>query len=86
MGEPEIQEKTTKIRFHLSQSVRGALRNWVYPQDYQQVFMKNDNEYATAEEAREFLLDCLSDGVECIPMNDCPTFDVKKGCPGHEYK
>lgn len=39
----------------------------------------------TGDDVREFLLDCLSEGKEVIPMGTpCEGFDFKKGCPGHE--
>lgn len=73
-----------KRTIHLSQSVRGALRNWRFPYDFQKIFKKEDGEYATAHEAREHLLECLSEGKEFLPMSDeCVGFDFKNGCPGH---
>lgn len=72
------------MKIHLSQSVRGALNNWK-KSDFKNAFVREDGTKLTAEEAKEFLLDCLSEGKEKIPLGKpCKGYDYKKGCPGHE--
>ena len=70
---------------HASLSVRGALR-W----DKRRLkrlapaLVVDGRQCRTAEEAREVLLDLLSDGTELLPLGNCEGFDPKTGCPGHE--
>ena len=67
---------------HMAQSIRGALKNWSYPDDYQG--MMDDSGIALSPfEVREYFLQALSEGKELLPMGDCEGFDFKEGCPGH---
>lgn len=41
----------------------------------------------TAQQAREYLLDKLSEGYRVLPMGkECEGFDKVNGCPGHRKK
>lgn len=70
---------------HFAQSVRGALR-------WDRRMMKrmassiivDGKPLQTADEVREFFMDCLAAGKELLPMGPCEGFDYKTGCPGHE--
>ncbi len=72
-------------RIHVSQSVRGALRNWT-PRDWMDV--KIDGQPPKRwQEARDAFLQLLSEGVESIPLSDdCVGHDPVKGCPGHQVQ
>jgi hypothetical protein len=71
---------------HFCQSVRGALRNWdrrMMKRMASAFIMDDGRHLQTADEVREFLMDCLAKGWEVLPMGDCEGFDFKTGCPGH---
>lgn len=38
------------------------------------------------DEARAELEKALAAGINFLPVGDCPTFDPKTGCPGHEVQ
>jgi len=68
---------------HMALDIRGALR-WP-ARKLAGIFRTEDGErYATADEAREFLMDCLSEGKRVLPIGACDGFSYEKGCPGHE--
>lgn len=69
---------------HMCLSVRGAL-NWP-KRRLRWMFKDEKGRYASGDEAREILLEHLSQGHEVIPMCQCPDFDFKKGCPGRTEK
>lgn len=66
---------------HLSLSVRGALKRPLRELNY---FNDENGRQLTPSEAREELLQALSEGKEVLPVGDCDQFDFKTGCPGHE--
>lgn len=69
----------------MSQSIRGALRNWRYPSGWTGVINKSDGTPASADDAREYFMDCLADGKKVLPYaSDCEGFSFQTGCPGHE--
>jgi hypothetical protein len=67
---------------HLCLCIRGAL-NW--PKGKLKNMFENSEtgKRLTANEAREYLMDCLSEGKELLPLGKCEGFDYKTGCPGH---
>jgi hypothetical protein len=70
---------------HMCLSVRGVLK-WP-ARDLKRAttwIKKPDGGRFTVDELRDALLDELVQGHEVIPFGDCPTFDFKTGCPGHE--
>lgn len=69
-------------RMHMHLSVRDAIK---WPKSQLRTLFKEDEtgRQLTAEEAREYLLDLLSEGKELIPLGKCENFDYKKGCLGH---
>lgn len=69
---------------HISQSIRGALKNWSFPDGYEKIITGEDGKYLSPHHAREALMDALAEGKELLPMGDCEGFDHKTGCPGHE--
>lgn len=73
-----------KKNYHLSLSVKGALRNWT-KKSYKGFISKNGRELSFFE-ARDLLLDQLAEGIEVICYSECDNFDTKKGCQGHAQK
>lgn len=69
--------------YHACIDVRGAL-NW--PKKRLKLLLKDaeTGKRATAEQAKDFLMDCLSEGKEVIPFGECDNFDFKEGCQGHD--
>ena len=68
---------------HMCLSVRGAL-NW--PRRKLKGMFRDiaTGRPCSADQAREFLLDELSQGHEVIPLGSpCEGFDYRNGCPGH---
>lgn len=65
---------------HLSLDIRGALRN----KDGWKAVSSPDGRRVTKEEAREWLMDRLSEGKRVLPMGPCEGFSFQTGCPGHE--
>lgn len=72
---------------HCCLSVRGALR-WnkrKLRQALKWIRKDDGSPYRDADELRDAFFDELAQGHEVIPMaKDCPGFDFKTGCPGHE--
>lgn len=71
-------------KYHMCQSVRGALRNW-NKRMLSKIFV---HEYTgkpmSADEVKDVLLDELSKGHEVLPFGKpCEGFSYKTGCPGH---
>lgn len=67
---------------HLCISVRGAL-NWPKSR-LKHFFVDNETgKQLTPDQAREYLMDMLSEGKEVIPVGECDNFDYKTGCKGH---
>jgi hypothetical protein len=64
--------------------VRGWLMNHTRKSDYKHMFRHNDGRFMTPDEAKAELLLNLAMGRERLPYGECPTFDYKTGCPGHE--
>lgn len=71
-------------RYHVCQSVRGALMNWT-KRDWKRNLRHDDGRPCTEWEAKKFMLDQLALGREVIPLTNppCDGFDYKTGCPGH---
>lgn len=76
------------MRIHTCLSIRGILRT--YTKKDWKLFGKyccvgNDGAKATADQAKDSILDLLSKGVEYLPIGDpCEGFSYKTGCPGHK--
>jgi hypothetical protein len=70
--------------FHLSQSVKGALRNWK-AKDWKNnaKFFSIDGKRVSADALKDAFLTMLQEGIEAISVGDCDNFDPKKGCLGH---
>ena len=67
---------------HMCLDIRGAL-GW--PKSKLRGLLVHDTgKKATADEAREFLLDCVAEGKRVLPMGECDGFSYETGCPGHE--
>lgn len=69
---------------HMCMSIRGALNNWKYPDDYYGAITGDDGKVLTPPQARNFLYDCLAEGKRVLPMGECDNFDYQTGCLGHE--
>lgn len=70
---------------HIHLSVRGALHwtdeDW---KDYIDIFSDQHGNPVTIDQAKDFLMDELSQGHEKIPVTPCSDFDYKTGCRGHQ--
>lgn len=70
--------------YHVHLCVRGYLRG-ASKHELAGMFQRQDGTPLSAEEAREYLMDCLAEGKELLPLSsECEGFDYReKGCPGH---
>lgn len=72
---------------HMSLSTRGALKwNKRQQRALAKCLVVDGVHLKTPERLREFLLDCLADGNEVLPVGECDDFDPKRGCRGHEQE
>ena len=71
--------------FHIHLSVRGALRDFSKCQ-LKGMFHFEGGRECTAGEAKDYLLECLAQGKEVLPMGPvCEGFDFSgNGCLGHD--
>ena len=74
----------SKTNYHVCLHVRGALKN-MKRRELARLFNHADGRALTADEARDHLLDQLSQGREVLPFGEpCEGFDYSgRGCPGH---
>lgn len=70
---------------HMCLSVRGAL-NWDKRRLSKLIRHTDTGKWASAAEAKDWLMDHLAQGHEVVPMCNCPGFDFKDGCPGKKAK
>lgn len=73
-------------RFHMNQSVRGALLHWSDNQwtDAVSWITKDDgSSFASGAALKQEFEKMLAQGIECLPLGPCNNFDPKKGCLGH---
>jgi hypothetical protein len=74
-----------KQHFHISQSISGALA--MSPADFadafEGVFVDDDGEVLSVEEAHRILEEELAAGHRLIASCGCDNFDPIKGCLGH---
>ncbi|MCY1275348.1 hypothetical protein D9M69_494460 [compost metagenome] len=73
--------------YHVHLCVRGYLRD-ASKRELAGMFQRQDGTKLSADEAREYLMDCLAEGKEVLPLSqECEGFDYSgKGCPGHAKK
>ena len=73
-----------KTTHHIHLCVRGALKNMTR-RELGRLFRHADGRACTADEARDHLLDQLSQGREVLPFGEpCEGFDYSgRGCLGH---
>lgn len=72
-----------KTTLHLCLSIRGALSE--KDSVLKHFFLNEKGLPLSANEAREYLYDCLAEGKSVLPFGEpCEGFDYQKGCPGHE--
>lgn len=65
-------------------SVRGLLRKTpAQLRGDTEWITRTDGSRYSEPELREVLLEELAQGHELLPMQACPAFDFKTGCPGH---
>lgn len=72
-------------RIHMCLDVRGAIHNGAYRKEMvgsctDPKTGKKLNSY----EILEYLLDCVAEGKQVIPLSDCDNFSFETGCGGHE--
>lgn len=73
--------------FHMAVSVRGLLKKSpVLLTDDTEWITRTDGTRYSEPELREALLEELAQGHELLPMQECPGFDFKSGCPGHRQE
>jgi hypothetical protein len=65
--------------------IRGALR-WPKRRLRGLVRDTETGRYASADEAREWLMDRLVEGKRVLPMCECEGFSYETGCPGHDSR
>lgn len=75
-------DMTAPIKFHISQSVEGALKNWK-TKDWKYIAELNNT---SVKEVKKYFNDCKNEGKKVIPMNDCDNFSYEHGCLGHIMK
>jgi hypothetical protein len=67
---------------HMCIDIRGVL-NWP-KKNLRGLFKKSDGKSCTSQEARDYLMDRLSEGKKVIPFGaPCEGFSYETGCPGH---
>lgn len=72
--------------FHLGQSVSGALDNW-NPRNWRDCVTDTETgKTMTPKQVKKKFEEYQAKGIEMIPFGECPTFDYKTGCPGHEIE
>lgn len=74
-------------RYHLSQSVRGALHNWS-PLEWEVAckwITRDDGSSMSVRELKDSFMDHLAAGIEYLAMGECDNFDPKRGCLGHRH-
>ncbi len=73
-------------KFHMCQSVRGAIRNWnARKWDEACSWIKKDDgtHCRCGEELEHIFHELLARGIEKIPCGECDNFDPIEGCRGH---
>lgn len=69
---------------HLVIDIRGVL-GWSNKKLAR--LFQEDGKFLTAEQAKEYLYDKLSEGYRVLPFGEeCEGFDKVKGCPGHRVE
>lgn len=67
---------------HMCIDIRGIL-NWP-KKNLKGLFIRSDGKSCTSQEARDYLMDRLSEGKKVIPFGaPCEGFSYETGCPGH---
>lgn len=69
---------------HVHLCVRGYLRR-AKDSELNGLFQRQDGTKLSAAEARDYLMECLANGMEVLPLSqECEGFDFTGGgCPGH---
>ena len=78
---PDGPGRETGRTVHLGLSVRGALR-WPN-RDLARMLRHENGKLMSGRDAREALMQVLSEGTEMLPIGECDDFDPKTGCRGH---
>jgi hypothetical protein len=64
--------------------VMGILKNWPKSKLKRLFTDTETGKLLTADEAKQYLLECLSEGKKVIPLSkECEGFSYETGCPGH---
>lgn len=70
----------------MSVNIAGLLRNYKN-RKMNGLLIDESGKKLNDTEAREFLKECLSEGMKLIPNHNCEGFDpFDKGCPGHKIE
>ena len=68
--------------YHIHVSIRGALKERGC--NLTKMFTDENGRRATVNEIKEYLHQCLAEGIEVLPIGKpCEGFNHKTGCPGH---
>jgi hypothetical protein len=68
----------------MSLNIAGALKRT--DKDLDRFFQDESGKYLNGSEARDYLLQCKSEGKRILPIGECEGFDFQNGCPGHDSK
>jgi len=81
---PDEASATVHRTIHCCLDIRGALR---WPLRRLRGMFRIDGRACSGAQAREILLDHLSQGRRVLPMGEpCEGFSYETGCPGHQEK
>jgi hypothetical protein len=70
-------------RYHVAVNIKGLLLNY-RRKKMVNLLIDEDGHKLSDTEARQYLKDCLSEGMKYIPNHECEGFDpFENGCPGH---
>lgn len=73
-------------QYHVSVNIEGLLRNYKN-RKMNGLLVDESGKSLSDYEAREFLQQCIDEGMKLIPNHNCKGFDpMGNGCPGHKIE
>lgn len=67
------------MKYHICQSVEGALKNWGIS-EWKSIYRSNN---CTVKQAKKAFKEYLAEGKRVIPIGYCDNFSYVDGCMGH---